>query len=1259
MSEAEEANQQEELEVLDDDLSKGPMLVGVGASAGGLDALRQFFERLPADSGLTFVVILHLSPEHESVLAELLQSRTKMTVTKVTEAVRVEPNHVYVIPPDRNLVMSDGYIRLTMRERDSLKHVPVDLFFRTLAEHYRQRAIAVVLSGSGTDGSLGVRNIKEAGGIAIAQDPLEAEYDGMPRSAIESGAVDFILPVREIPEKLIALRQNAERIQLPAPRTPSRSEDEEALQAVFALLRARTRHDFSNYKRSTLLRRIERRLQVTESKDIHAYLEYVRDHPEELNGLQRDLLISVTNFFRDPGTFSALANEVVPRLFAGRKTGDQVRVWVTGCATGEEAYSLAMLLTEHADRLSIPPTIQVFATDIDDQAIISARTGVYPDTIAADVSPERLKRFFTGEGQYYRVRREVRELVLFAPHDILRDPPFSKLDLVSCRNLLIYLNRQMQNRVLEIFHFALKDDGYLFLGASESADSLPALFSPVDKRHRIYKRRAANIPFKAAPMMPMSGWSGAKPALPAQLAAPLAESFSFGELHYRMLEAYAPPSVLVNGDCDIAHLSERAGRYLRFAGGEPSRNLLKVAHPDIRLELRSLLLSATQGGGETRSRDMLMTLDGNPRLVRVSVRGVEAPRATPGFMLVIFDELGDPDQFSAGESPASATDVPTEGYPEVIVRELEEELQRTRDQLRATIEQYETSTEELRASNEELQAMNEELRSATEELETSKEELQSLNEELTTVNNELKEKIEQLGHTNSDLQNLMAATDIGTLFLDRSLLIKRYTPRVQDLFNIIPGDLGRPLAHLTHILNYDGLTRDAEQVLDNLRGIEREVMTTDGRWFIVRTGPYRTMDDKISGVVITFIDVTERSQVAMRLRESEERLRLVIDSAQDYAITLMDAEGRVTGWNKGAEWIFGYTEQEMKGQPVDIIFTPEDRERGVPEKERAMADKEGRAIDERWHVRRNGERCYMSCVMAALREGRGYAKIARDLTTQREQQEALDQSREELDQRMQDRSRELAETNKAMREEIEERRRIERERRELVRRIVSAQEDERRRISRELHDQLGQSLTALRLKLEGVRKQCGERSKLRPPVEELQQIAARLDSDVDFLVWELRPTVLDDLGLVPALTNFTREWSKHFGIPVDYHTVGLEGRLSQNAETNLYRIVQEALNNVSKHAAAANVDLMIERRGDDVILIIEDDGRGFDPGLVNVSQSGRGMGLVGMRERAALIGGSVEIESAPGQGTTVFVRAPIKSDPKSSLEGGLVEGGEP
>ncbi|HEX8176172.1 MAG TPA: CheR family methyltransferase [Pyrinomonadaceae bacterium] len=1232
--------------------SNGLMLVGIGASAGGVNALLRFFEQAPADGGLAFAVVLHTMPDHESRLAEVLQTKTEMRVMQVSETTPIERNCVYCIPPNKRVVLSGGHVRLDEMEMTDGQSAPIDLFFRALANAYKEKAIAVVLSGTGADGLLGLGRVREEGGVSIVQDPSDAEHSEMPRSAIDTGYVDFVMPVDAIPGKLVSLKQNAERIQLPPAEIPVRTFEEIALRELLALLRARTRHDFSGYKRATLLRRIERRLQVTESEDLPAYIEHVRHHPDELKDLLRDLLISVTNFFRDREAFRKLESEVVPQLFAGKTSSDQIRVWAAGCATGEEAYSITMLLMEYADTLASPPTIQIFATDIDEDALTGARMGVYPHTIEADVSPERLKRFFVKDGHYYRVRREMREAILFAPHNVLRDPPFSKLSLVSCRNLLIYINRNMQERILEIFHYALKPEGYLFLGSSESAEGLTDLFKPVDKKHRIFKRY--NDGLKNMPTPPVEGrWSPRPATLPqVSQSGGGALGISYGEMHYRVLEALAPPSVLINSDYDIVHLSEGAGRFLRISGGEPTRNLLKVVNPDLQTELRTLLLTASQGGDVTRK--ILVKLDGVQSYVSIRVSPLDASRTMPGFMLVIFEEQQEPATTAEVTADVESVAENKSGTLAPVIIQLEEELQRMRERLCATVEEYETSTEELKASNEELQAMNEELRSASEELETSKEESQAVNEELTALNTELSEKVEEIMRTNSDLQNLLSSTRIATIFLDRSFRVRRYTPSAQELFNIIPGDVGRPLAHVTNRLSYDELVEDAERVLGELLTIEREVATVDGRWLTARLMPYRGIDDKINGVVLTFTDIHERKRAEEELRASEERLRLVVDTAEEYAIIMLDSEGRYTDWNRGAEKIFGFSREEVRGQSTGIIFTPEDRAGGAHLQELRTADRAGFARDERWHIRKDGSRLYCSGVMVALRLGRGYAKIARDLTAQKRAQDELQQGWKELDEHVRKRTVELASANSALKAEIERRRRIEQERIELLRRVVSTQEDERRRIARELHDQLGQSLTVLRLKLDGLSEEIGKRSKLRNRITELADIARQLDTDVDFLAWELRPTALDDLGLIVALSNYAKAWMKHFGVKVNVHSAGLgDARLASLIETSLYRITQEALNNVSKHAGATNVDLLLERRDNQVVLIIEDDGRGFDPEWVEAVGDGRGgMGLIGMRERAALVDGTVEIESAPDKGTTIFVSVPLKSDYLDSVESG-------
>jgi Methylase of chemotaxis methyl-accepting proteins len=741
--------------------------VGLGASAGGISALKKFFAAMPPDSGMAFVVILHLSPKFESNLAAILQNETRMPVTQVNETVEVKPNHVYVIPPNQNLAMTDGLITLTNPERRRGPRVAIDMFFRTLASAHGKNSVCVILSGTGTDGTLGLKQIKESDGFAIAQDPDDAEYDGMPRSAIATNLVDWILPVAEMPKKLIGFRESSEQLNLTNPDAGAHIDlkGSESLQELLALIRVRTGHDFTNYKQPTLIRRIARHLQIHELDDIPSYIRLLRENPGDMQSPIKNLLINVTNFFRDREVFAALENDVIPKLFAGKTNKDSVRVWSAGCASGEEAYSMAMLLCEYADRLSDPPKLQIFATDVDDDAIAEAREHRYPEAVEADVSPERLRRFFVKSEGYYRVRKSLRDIILFAPHNVLRDPPFSRLDLVSCRNLMIYLNRETQDRVLQIFHFALRPEGLLLLGNSESAESQSTLFSPVDKKRRIYARRHSAAYIQKAPVLPIKGeWRARAPELNVQRDRP--QMHSFGEMHYKLVEQYAPPSVLVNDDFDILHLSETVGRFLQFAGGEPSNNLLKAIHPDLLADLRAALFTTQHEGVTSDVKNVRLKLDGKETSVNLIVRSVDLSETGNNLLLVIIEEINAEAQ--PAKSEEKTIQVAKDDAMETVTRRLEEDLRRTRDRLRTTVEQHETSIEELKASNEELQAINEELRSASEELETGKEELQSVNEELTTVNHELKDKIEELGRSNSDLLNFMAAADVGTIFLDRA-----------------------------------------------------------------------------------------------------------------------------------------------------------------------------------------------------------------------------------------------------------------------------------------------------------------------------------------------------------------------------------------------------------------------------------------------------------------------------------------------------------
>lgn len=850
----------------------------------GTQSIVELVKGLPTAPNLALITVIHDEP----ALADVLRSASTLPVVEVTSSALLVANTIFVVPPNATAQLVDGQLAVEPRVRPG---GPFDRLLRFAAGELGREAIGVVLGGSGSDGALGIKRLKESGGLALVEDVDDSSLAEMPHAAIATGLVDVVVPRVELGSRLAALAREV----LDEPlEDEQKAETADALRDILSLVRIRSGHDFNAYKRATLFRRVARRVQVTRSVRLQDYHRYLRDHPAELSHLLRDFLISDTNFFRDPDVFAMLATDVVPKLFHDRSPTQPLRVWVGGCATGEEAYSLGILLLEYASRHGLRQPLQIFATDIDDDALTEARAGRYPETIEADVSRERLDRFFVKEGGEYRVTKELRELVLFSAHNVLRDPPFSRLDLIACRNLMIYLNREAQTRLLATFHFGLRPDGLLLLGASESAET-STLFSPLDAKYRVYRRVAASSAHET--LIPTNRWW---PVVAPVNVVPVESSGSPGEQHHRLVERYGPPSILVNGDLEIVHVSEHAGRYLVVSSGEPTRQLLKMIHPSLHLDLRTMIYAARQNPNRTDIRRLPFTDGGKPHTVEVRVRAIDMPDVGANTVLIYFDES---DGAEEGTNRGETTTL-----LEPVVREMEDDLHRTRDQLRTTIEQYETSLEELKASNEELQAINEELRSASEELETSKEELQSVNEELNTLNHELELKVEEISRANSDLQNLMTSTDIGVLFLDRALKIKRFTPRALQQFNIIPSDVGRPLEHLTHHLAIPELSTLAKEVLQTLRTVERDVASDSGARFLVRILPYRSLEDRIEGVVITFVDVSDlrdavdaRDRSEAALHTSEQRLRASLTGAPVIVVSL-DAESHVTwGYAHGKE----------------------------------------------------------------------------------------------------------------------------------------------------------------------------------------------------------------------------------------------------------------------------------------------------------------------------------------------------------------------
>ena len=959
-------------------------VVGIGASAGGISAFEAFFSTMPpeSDPGMAFVLVQHLARDHKSILAELIRRYTRMQVFEVEDGMVIRPNCAYIIPPNRDMRLSNGTLYLLEPSLARGVRLPIDFFFRSLAQDQHERAICIVLSGTGSDGSLGVRAVKGEGGLVMVQTPESTEYDGMPRSAIATGMVDFVLPPSEMPAQLLAYaRHEFLASSVPASSPPDLPEG--ALEKIFFLLRSQTGHDFSQYKRSTIIRRIERRMAVHQVNRLDDYLRYLQLTKAEVDALFRDFLIGVTNFFRDSEVFDTLQEQTIPKLFAGKVSGGAIRVWVPGCSTGEEAYSIAMLLREYMEDRKESFRVQVFATDIDREAIAQARAGIYPSSIIADVSPERLAHFFEQEGPdgtAYRIHKIIRDMLIFSEHDVVKDPPFSKLDLISCRNLLIYLGPELQKRLIPLFHYALNPGGVLLLGSSESIGDFANLFTPIDRKAKIYQYKAENAAghHRASVSASFPRLQGTEIATRAGSVASGDQKLPLNEIAVQTLVAhYAPVGALVSERGDILYLLGRTGEYLEPSPGEASMNIFRMAREGLRGDLTIALHRAASLGITTRHSGLRVKNNGNSVACDLTVIPVpgDAERAVPdGLFLVIVEESV---AFAPRPSTENAVDA-AEGAAsasldlnEYIIN-LKQQLRAKDEHLQTVIEELESSNEELRSAHEEMQSVNEEMQSTNEELETSKEELQSLNEELATVNSELQAKVADLSRSNNDMKNLLSGTGIGTVFVDHLLRILRFTPTISPLINLIETDVGRPLDQIrSNLVGYDNLAADLQDVLSSLIPKELEVQTHTGAWYLMRIRPYRTLENVIEGCVITFTDYTAVKEAEAALRDSEalRRLAVVQRDSRD-AILLQDMTGRILAWNQGAEKLYGWKEAEALAMNTRDLIPESEREQSLAAIRQHCEDGVLTPLRQQ-RIRKGGRVVPVSLIVSALVNGAG------------------------------------------------------------------------------------------------------------------------------------------------------------------------------------------------------------------------------------------------------------------------------------------------
>lgn len=901
-------------------------IAGIGASAGGLEAFEQFFRNMPENSGIAFVLVPHLAPTHKSIIDELLRKYTGMEVRQAEDGIKVKPDCIYIIQPDKDMAILHGILQLIEpAERRGLRH-PIDFFLRSLAQDQGEQAIAIILSGTGTEGALGSREIKGEGGLVIVQDPASAKYDGMPRSAIATGIADYVLLPEKMPELLMKYVKRTYPQKTQETGMPE-SKVTDALQKIFIMIRQRTGHDFTSYKKNTIMRRIERRMGLHQIEHISDYVTLLRDSNDEVDTLFKELLIRVTHFFRDPAVFEFMKKKVLPQLFDNRSYEHPVRVWVPACSTGEEAYSLAILMHEYLSGLKQDFRVQIFATDLDGEAIDAARSGLFPEGISADVSKERLNRYFEKEDGSYRISKKLREMVVFASHNIIKDPPFSKIDLLSCRNLLIYLGQDLQKKLMPLFHYSLRQNGFLLLGTSETIGQFADLFSVYGSKFKLY--RPKSVRYKTMPDLEISPAPAVNLPAPVQRDRELEPDLNFGEMTKKMLlDDFAPACVVINESGDILYFHGRTGKYLEPSPGKARLNIYEMAREGLKSDLKNMVRKAITQKNDAVFDGLKVRTNGETQSVRLRVKHFRGSKSMRDLTLVVFEEPSSPTSKKTVLQKMRKTEESSR------VAELAFELKSTREQLQTTIEELEASNEELQSTNEELQSANEELQSTNEEIETSKEELQSVNEELLTLNSESQNRIEELTQLNNDLKNLMAGTDIATLFLDNDLNIMRFTPAIKKIANILPADLGRPVSDIKFSLASEMLTETAEEVLRTLIPVEHEVQGKAGEWFIMKCLPYRTLDNVIGGAVITFADITEQKKLQAELEDSLQYADGIIETIRE-PLLVLDSAMKVVSANKAFFDTFKVLQKETEGV---LIYDLGNKQWDTPELKKLLED---------------------------------------------------------------------------------------------------------------------------------------------------------------------------------------------------------------------------------------------------------------------------------------------------------------------------------
>lgn len=1194
-------------------------IVGVGASAGGLDAFTKLLKNIPADTGMAFVLIQHLDPAHKSELSSLLSSSTNMRVQQVTDGMRVEANQVYVIPPNTNLQFAEQAFQLIPRGAEAGSHLTVDHFFRALAQHQARLSIGVVLSGTGADGAEGLKAIKSACGITFAQDEASAAYSSMPRNAVATGIVDFVLPPGEIAEELARISRN--RFVVVSPGQGEKEilpEGERELREIFSLLLRTTGVDFTHYKTATMRRRIGRRLVVHRFTELYSYLGYLRQHPEELQELFRDVLINVTAFFRDPEAFKALCERLTQHLNAGKDRQSSFRAWVPGCSTGEEVYSLAICLHELFEQLGGGFNIQFFGTDISERSLAIARAGSYPQRITSEISPERLRRYFTKTDGQYQISKTIRDMCLFARHDMTRDTPFSRLDLISCRNVLIYLDSVVQKGVLPAFHYGLNPNGLLFLGSAESVSSAALdLFGTIDEKHRIFARKPGSVRLDR-----FSNWrtniSGT--FTEAQVATAAVSQRLGNRIEKVIRDRYAPDAVVIDSEWQIHHFQGHTGFYLEPPSGEATYHLLRMARGELPYVLREMVSDAMSKNVVIERKGIRVAWGNQMRIISVEVVPLDTETGQERFYMVAFRGEGSTPELNVEPAPAAESN-------DQSMRRLEEELRSTRAFHGAMTEEHDAAMEEARALNEELRSANEELQSSNEELETAKEELQSANEELTTVNEELDTRNRQLGSAHDDLHNLFAAVTSPVLRVDRDLRIRRLTPAAEKL-GVAASDVNHPLRYIqANLGNLPNIELLVQEVIDQLTISTHDFQDRENRWWSLSIRPYRSSDHRIEGAVLTFTD-TDTIQKALHASDRARRYADAIIETVREPLVILTPELTVDRANFSFYRFFRVDAAQVEGK---LLFDLGNGKWRIPELEsqlrKVLPSSQGFSNFEVRHTFPEiGARVMLLNARQLSREPNETAAILlafEDITERRALEEAARQQLTET-------TRELDRTKGELRA--------------LAYNLMEAREQEDRRIARELHDDFGQRLAFLAITLDHFR--LGPAAEKYPPelsqtLAAVHQRLSEVAADIRNLSHRMHPAILEDLGLTAALKSLAEEFGAMRQAGVDFTSENVPASLATPYASAIYRITQQALDNVIKYAPEAPVTISLTLKGKSLRLVISDRGPGFN---VTAVRGRGGLGLINMQERAHALGGELKIESRPGLGTEITAEIPLPED---------------